>query len=99
MCPFKSLQIILQIFSDRHEEAITASLSFVEFDNNNVDPNLVLAASSAALGRSDKAHRATEEVLKLKPEFNLKEFIETQPYKEQENLDRLTVQLSSAGLA
>ena len=84
---------------DRHEEAITAALSSIELDNNNVDPNLVLAASSAALGRSDKAHRATEEVLKLKPEFNLKEFVETQPYKEQEDLDRLTAQLSSAGLA
>ena len=84
---------------DRHEEAITAALSSIELDNNNVDSNLVLAASSVALGRSDKAHRATEEVLKLKPEFNLKEFVETQPYKEQEDLDRLAAQLSSAGLA
>jgi adenylate cyclase len=84
---------------DRHEEAITAALSSIELDNNNVDSNLVLAASSDALGRSETAHRATEEVLKLKPEFNLKEFVETQPYKEQEDLDRLTAQLSSAGLA
>jgi adenylate cyclase len=84
---------------DRHEEAISAALASIELDKSNIDPNLVLAASSAALGRSDKAHRATKEVLKLKPEFNLKEFVETQPYKEQEDLDRLAAQLSSAGLA
>ena len=84
---------------DRHEEAITAALSSIELDNNNLDSNLVLAASSAALGRSEKAHSATVEVLKLKPEFNLKEFAEIQPYKEQGDLDRLTAQLSSAGLA
>ena len=84
---------------DRHEEAITAALSSIELDNNNIDSNLVLAASCAALGRSDKAREARQEVLRLKPEFNLKEFAKTQPYKDQEGLDRLTTQLIDAGFA
>ena len=82
---------------DRHEEAISAALSSIELDDNNVDSNLVLAASSAVLGRIDKAHGATQSVLKLKPGFNLEEFAATQPYKKQEDLDRLTDQLVSAG--
>jgi len=82
---------------DRHEEAISAALSSIELDSDNLDSNLVLAASSAALGRIDKAQGATQTVLKLKPGFNLEEFAATQPYKEQEDLDRLTDQLVSAG--
>ncbi len=83
----------------RHEEAISAALASLKLDNKNVDSSLVLAASYAALDRSDQASRAAKDVLKLKPEFNLKEFARTQPYKEQEELDRLTAQLVSAGFA
>ena len=82
---------------NRHEEAISAAIASIELDRNNIDPNLVLAASSVALGRADKARGATREVLKLKPEFNLEKFVETQPYKEQADLDRLKAQLVSAG--
>ena len=42
--------------------------------------------------------RAAKRVLKLKPEFSLAEFAESQPYKEQKRLNRLIAQLRSAGL-
>lgn len=55
------------------------------------------AASSSELGHSDEARNASESVLKLNPDFNLKDFAETQPYKNQEDLNRLIGQLRGAG--
>ncbi|MDH3790449.1 MAG: hypothetical protein OEU09_14505 [Rhodospirillales bacterium] len=64
-----------------------------------VDPYLVLAASNAALGRTEEARQAAEIVLELMPEFRLKAFAASQPYKEQKHLGRLLDQLRSDGLA
>ena len=58
----------------------------------------MVAASNAALGRTEEARAAAQEVAKVKPEFNLADFAESQPYKDQKVLDRLIAQLSSAGL-
>jgi tetratricopeptide (TPR) repeat protein len=80
-----------------HEEAISAAKESIELDSGNIDPYLVLVASSTALGRTSEAQEAIQDVLRLKPGFNLKEFAESQPYKEQEDLERLTSQLSNAG--
>lgn len=80
-----------------HEEAISAAKESIELDSGNIDPYLVLVASSTALGRTSEAQKAIQDVLRLKPGFNLKEFAESQPYKEQEDLERLTSQLSNAG--
>jgi adenylate cyclase len=84
--------------SERHEEAIAAARTAIELDQRNVDPYLILAASSVALGHSEEARRAARNVLKLQPDFSLAEFAESQPYKDQKRLDRLMDQLNVAGL-
>ena len=84
--------------SGRHDEAIDAAKSAIEMDERNVDPYLVLAESSVALGRSEEARRAAGFVKKIQPEFTLAKFAASQPYKDQSNLDRLLEQLRQAGL-
>ncbi len=84
--------------SERHEEAVAAAKTAIELDQRNVDPYLVLAASSVVLGDSEEARRAARIVLKLQPDFSLAAFAESQPYKDQKHLDRLMDQLKVAGL-
>ncbi len=84
--------------SQRHEEAIEAAKTSIELDNGNVDPYLILAASNVVLGHGEEARLAARNVLKLRPDFNLAAYAESQPYKDQKHLDRLTDQLRRAGL-
>ncbi len=83
---------------DRHEEAIDAAKASIELNDRNVEPFIVVAASNAALGRTEEARAAAQEIAKVKPEFSLAEFAASQPYKDQQQLDRLLSQLKSAGL-
>ncbi len=82
----------------RHEEAIVAAKAAIGIDERNVDPYLILVAANAALGHTEEARLAAANVLKLKPDFSLAAFAESQPYKEQQHLDRLLMQLKMAGL-
>ena len=84
--------------SDRHEEAVAAARAAIELSDDKVDPYLIIAASSDALGRAEEARWATHEVLRVKPDFNLAEFAKAQPYKERKDLDRLIARLRNAGL-
>jgi TolB-like protein len=84
--------------SERFEEAVAAAKTAIELDECRVDPYLILAASSAVLDYSEEARWAAQKVLKLKPEFNLAQYAESQPYKEQRDLDGLIDQLRSVGL-
>jgi TolB-like protein len=84
--------------SDRHEEAVAAARAAVELSDDKVDPYLIIAASSDALGRAEEARWATHEVLRVKPDFNLAKFAKAQPYKERKDLDRLIARLRNAGL-
>jgi adenylate cyclase len=84
--------------SERYEEAVAAAKTAIELDDSRVDPYLILAASNVVLNHSEEARWAAQKVLKLKPEFSLAQFAESQPYKEQRDLDRLIDQLKSVGL-
>jgi class 3 adenylate cyclase/tetratricopeptide (TPR) repeat protein len=84
--------------SGRYDEAIEAAKSAIEIDEKNVDPYLVLAESSIALGRSEEARQAASVVKKIQPEFSLEKFAKSQPYKDPDRLDQLLGQLRQAGL-
>ena len=84
--------------SERHEEAVAAAKTAIDLDARMVDPYLILAASSVVLGHSEEARLAARNVLKLQPDFSLMAYAESQPYKDQKHLDRLTDQLRCTGL-
>jgi TolB-like protein len=85
--------------SGRHEEAVAAARAAIELSEIKVEPYLTIAASSDALGRTEDALWAAQEALRVKPDFNLAEYVESQPYKERKDLDRLVSRLRNAGLA
>jgi class 3 adenylate cyclase/tetratricopeptide (TPR) repeat protein len=82
----------------RYEDAIGAAKAALDLDESNRESYLILAASHQTLGRIEEARWATQRVRNLEPEFSLAEFTTSQPYKDQERLDRLLGQLRSAGL-
>jgi adenylate cyclase len=84
--------------SERYEEAVAAAKTAIEVDESRVDPYVILSAASVILDQVDEARQAAEKVLEVKPDFNLSEFAEAQPYKKQRDLDRLIDQLRFAGL-
>jgi class 3 adenylate cyclase/tetratricopeptide (TPR) repeat protein len=83
--------------AERYEEAITAARDAIQLDPNKPEPYVILAACAVALGHVEEAKQAAQEVLTLKPEFNLAAFAKLQPYKDQKHLDRLLDQLGTAG--
>jgi TolB-like protein/predicted Zn-dependent protease len=83
---------------DRHEEAVAAAKEAIELDEDGLAPYLILAAANGVLGNTKEARSGAEKVLKLKPDFSLAEFAASQPYKDQQQLDRLLTPLKNAGL-
>ena len=89
----------LRVGRRKHDHAGADRHAAIELDDQSVDPYLVLAASSAVLGRTEEARWATGKVLNLKPGFRLAELAASQPYREQKRLVQFLDQLTSAGLA
>ena len=83
----------------RFEEAIEAAKDSIELESVDPSPYLYLAASNAALDRMDEAKRTARNVLEEDPDFTLKGFAQTQPYKNVKTLDLLISRLKSAGLS
>jgi adenylate cyclase len=82
----------------RYKESMAAAKGAIELGPTKIEPYLILAACAAALGQAEEAQRVVREVLALKPGFSLAVFASSQPYKDQEHLDRLVDQLKTAGL-
>ena len=82
----------------RFEEAVAAARAAIELSDQKVEPYILLSAAHMALGRADDAHLATRRVLDLEPDFDLANYSNAQPYKDQEQLNRLLDHLGKAGL-
>ncbi len=83
---------------DRHEEAIIAAEDVIKRDRDNLDALLIISGASVGLGRIEEAHKATREVLRVKPEFSLEEFAKSQMYKNPRTLEKVVAMLRKAGL-
>ena len=95
---FPAILAIAFYGSGKYQEAITASHAAIELRATDVDSYLTLAASNVATDCPEQARSAADKILELVPNFNLAEFGETQPYREQKHLDRLLDHLRNAGL-
>jgi len=59
---------------------------------------LTLAASYSSLNRTEEAHKAVKEVLRIDPNFSLEYYALAVPYKHQETTDKYVEALRKAGL-
>jgi adenylate cyclase len=84
--------------SGRYDEAIAAAQETVKSDQNNLDALLILAGANAALDRKEEAFKAASEIKRIKPDFTLQKYSETQPYKAPETLEQVIIMLQKAGL-
>ena len=66
--------------------------------DKTLDAFLILAGANAALDRQNEAFKAASEVQRIKPDFTLKKYAETQRYKDPKKLEQLTSMLQMAGL-
>ncbi len=82
----------------RHTDAVTAARASLQLKQEDIDPLLILAASSVALGNLDEAHEAAARVHSIEPGFRLDAFATTQPYQNPQDLERLLGRLREAGL-
>lgn len=85
-------------FLKRQDKAIE-SLQDATFRNENyLNAHLYLAATYASLDQMEDANWEVEKILILDPEFSLKYWAETQPYKSKSRLARMVADLRKAGL-
>ena len=84
--------------SGRYEEAIESAKEILKSDKDNLDAFLILASANAALDRQEQASKAGQEIKRIEPDFSLKKYAETQPYRDLKILEQLTSMLKRAGL-
>jgi tetratricopeptide (TPR) repeat protein len=81
----------------RYKEAIAAAREVLQSDYDNLDALLIMAGANVALDRIDDARKTCREVLASNPDFTLKKFSATQPYKNPRTLDQVIGMLQKAG--
>ena len=84
--------------SGRYEEAIQSAKEVLKSDKDSLDAFLILAGANAALHRYAEASKAASAVQRIKPDFTLKKYAETQPYKDPKILEQVKNMLQTAGL-
>jgi TolB-like protein/tetratricopeptide (TPR) repeat protein len=84
--------------SGRNEEAIAAAEDTLKSDRENLDAFLILAGANAVLDRKEGALKAASAIKKIKPDFTLVKYAETQRYKDPQTLKQVITMLQKAGL-
>jgi adenylate cyclase len=83
---------------EQYEKAIELSKKGLIGNPDQLPVYLTLAASYTFLNRTEEAHKAVDEILRLHPNFSLEYFAAILPYKRQETTDRFVGALRKAGL-
>ena len=82
----------------QYEKAIELSIKGLNGNPDQLSVYLTLAASYIYLDRTEEAHRAVEEVLRIDPNFSLEYHVRVMPYKNQETGNNFVDALRKAGL-
>jgi adenylate cyclase len=82
----------------RQEKAITIAQEAIGIDPDYIYTYCVLAIAYAELGRTGEAAAATENILRIDPEYSLRVFAGSQPFRDTEIMDRHLGGLRNAGL-
>ena len=65
---------------------------------DNIEALLVLAGASIVPGRIKEAQSAIQELLRIKPGYNIEEYAGSHPYKDQSTMEAMIARLQQAGL-
>ena len=85
------------LWSGSLTEARTALNNALERTPDSIDTHVILAAVHAAQGQ--EAKREAQEILRIEPDFNLKEWVPRLfPFKHEEDSERMMELLRKAGL-
>jgi adenylate cyclase len=84
--------------TEQYEEAIETYKKSIKREPNNIFAYIGLTATYSLMGREKEAHESALEVLKIDPEFSLKKFAKTIPFKNQDRVKRVIEALRKAGL-
>ncbi len=80
------------------DNAVAAAKRALELDAESIDAYIVLAAVCGSTGRTKDGAQATAEIRRLKPNFSLEAFAESQPYEDPAVRSKLIQDLLDAGL-
>ena len=83
----------------QHAAAEEAARDTIELAPDHLEAHVILAAALAASGRADETEPTLREIFRIKADFALDEFAESQPYKDPSVLDGLLANLRAAGLS
>ena len=86
-------------FLKRQDKAIENLQDAIFRNENYINAHLYLAATYASIDQVEDANWEMEKILILDPEFSLKYWAETQPYKSKSRLARMVADLRKAGLS
>jgi len=81
-----------------YDEAIEAHKKSISIEPNNIFAHIGLTAAYSFAGLEKEAYQAGLEVLRIDPEFSIKEFAKTDPTKNTDVLKRSIEALRKAGL-
>jgi adenylate cyclase len=82
----------------KYEKAIELAKKGLRDNPDQIGIYLTLTACYSALNRIEEAHNTVDEILRINPNFSLKDYSKTQPHKNQETLDKYIEALRKAGL-
>ena len=82
----------------QYEKAIECAEKGLSGNPDQLLLYLTLAASCTCLNRTEEAHKAVKEVLRIDPNFSLEYYAKIIPHKHQETTDKYVESLRKAGL-
>jgi adenylate cyclase len=82
----------------KYYEAIQIFKRILAIAPNYLPAHAFLAAIYISLGRESEATASAEEVLRINPQFSLKSYAKTLPYKNKSDIERYMAALRKAGL-
>ena len=83
---------------DRRDDAIATLQEAVKLDPDYIYTYITLAIAQAELGRAEKAAAAVENILRIDPDYSLRVFAKSQPFRDAPVLQRHLEGLRKAGL-
>ena len=86
------------LLMDQRQDAIASAQTSIDIDSDYPFNYMVLAIAFAELEREQEAHTAVENLLRIDPQYSLRTFSASQPFRDAEVLHRHIEGLRKAGL-